>query len=348
VIESKASLEGFLVYKVEDQVKAYLQDLPPEMFGFEQAVPIEVLGMFAGAYNLNYHVRIGDKALNFRINIEQQSGLSEQIKYEYMALQYLDGQEIAPKAYHLDSSKSHFNFDILIEEYLDGPFLTFGQEEIPEIASVLAKLHSLDPPDHYPWLSWKDPLECNYLQVQEDLRSYESKITPDRKLVDLARQALRKWAPLRERHGKLFSADKLNHTDVVRDNFIKSKKGLRMIDWEKPRLDDCSYDICCFLSEPAQLWCSHISDKVYSHQEREQFIETYVEIIGICPDLLAEKIKIRQPIVSLHWILWGAGKLCDLRDGLTIPELVTIHETKKHRYERISDPLLVEKLLESF
>jgi thiamine kinase-like enzyme len=336
------------VNTVADQVKAYIQDLPPALFGFAQAERVEVLSMFAGAYNLNYHVRIGDKDINFRINIEQQSGLGDQIEYEFMALRYLDGHEIAPKAFYLDSSKKVFNFDILIEEFLNGPLLAFSPEEIPEIAAVLAKLHSLAPPKSYHWLSWDDPLAYNYQQVTEDLRSYEAKITPDQKLADLSRQMLKKWAPFQEKYGRLFSPDKLNHTDVVRDNFIRSSKGLRMIDWEKPRLDDPSYDICCFLAEPAQLWCYHISDKVYSPQEKEIFFNAYVDFSGADSDLLAKKIRIRQPIVSLHWILWGAGKLCDLRDGLAAPELVHIHETKKHRYERISDPLLVEKLLESF
>jgi thiamine kinase-like enzyme len=337
-----------VVKSIDEQIKVYLLNLPPSLFGIQQMEPIEVLDMFAGAYNLNYHVRIGDKNINFRINIEQQSGLSDQIKYEFMALRYLDGQEIAPKAYYLDDSKQFFNFDILIEEYLEGPFLNFSKEEILEIAAVLAKLHKLDPPKSSSWLSWDDPLAFNYQQVMEDLTSYEAKITPDRKLAHLSKQMLKKWAPLQEKYGKLFYADKLNHTDVVRDNFIRSSKGLRMIDWEKPRLDDSSYDICCFLSEPAQLWCSHISDKVYSPQEREQFIRTYVELSGVDASLLAKKIQIRQPIVSLHWILWGAGKLCDLRDGLTVPELVPIHETKRYRYERISNPFLVEKLLESY
>lgn len=333
---------------VVDQVKAYIRALPPSLFGCEQIYEVDVVGMFAGAYNMNYHVRIDNKEVNFRINIEQQSGLGDQIEYEFMALSYLDGYEIAPKAYYLDSSKKYFNFDILIEEFIKGPLLTFNKEEIPEIAAVLAKLHSLDPPADYKWLSWDDPLACNFQQVKEDLRSYEAKITPDRKLVSLSRQVMEKWAPLISKYGTLFHAEKLNHTDVVRDNFVRSSKGLRMIDWEKPRLDDPSYDICCFLAEPAQLWCYHISDKVYSPEEKERFFHSYVDMSDANADLLAEKIRIRQPIVSLHWVLWGAGKLCDLRDGLAVPELVTIHEKKKHRYERISDPVLVEKILDSF
>ena len=62
----------------------------------------------------------------------------------------------------------------------------------------------------------------------------------------------------------------MNHTDVGCDNFIGTAQGLRMIDWEKPRVDDCSYDLSCFLSEPAQLWSS---PHVLTVEDREAFIE---------------------------------------------------------------------------
>ena len=346
--ENKVSSQSSLVNTVDDQVKAYIQDLPPGLFGLEQTEQVEVVNMFAGAYNLNYHVRVGDKDLIFRINIEQQSGLSDQIEYEYMALKYLDGRGIAPKTYYLDNSKNRINFGILIQEHLEGPPLSFAVKEIPEIAALLANLHGLNPPSDLPWLSWDDPLTCNYQQVKGDLESYEAKKTPDPQLVSFSRKMLKKCESIPNKYGHLFSADRLNHTDVVRDNFVTTDHGIRLIDWEKPRLDDCSYDICCFLCEPAQLWCTHISDKVYSPAERQMFLQAYVKSSGIDMDELYEKVNIRMPLVALHWVLWGAGKLCDLRDGLTLPELVSIHESKRHRYERLSDPTNVEKLLESF
>jgi thiamine kinase-like enzyme len=117
-----------------------------------------------------------------------------------------------------------------------------------------------------------------------------------------------------------------------------------MIDWEKPRVDDCSYDLSCFLSEPAELWCSAY---VLNAAEREAFIEDYASLSGKDAALLRKKICIREPMVSLHWILWGATKLCDLKEKLTSPELLGAHEEKIFRYERIARVELIEKILDS-
>jgi hypothetical protein len=50
----------------------------------------------------------------------------------------------------------------------------------------------------------------------------------------------------------------------------------------------------------------------------------------------------------LHWILWGANKLCNLSERRTAPELIQAHEEKAFRYERIADPVNIEKLFELF
>jgi hypothetical protein len=49
----------------------------------------------------------------------------------------------------------------------------------------------------------------------------------------------------------------------------------------------------------------------------------------------------------LHWILWGATKLCDLKDQRTIPQLVAAHEAKIQRYERLATPQNIKKILDT-
>jgi thiamine kinase-like enzyme len=117
-----------------------------------------------------------------------------------------------------------------------------------------------------------------------------------------------------------------------------------MIDWEKPRVDDCSYDLSCFLSEPAQLWCT---TDVMEAEDGQAFLEEYARLSNKNVDLLVEKVRLREPMISLHWILWGAIKLCDLREQRTSPELLGAHEEKKSRYERLARPENVEKLLDA-
>jgi thiamine kinase-like enzyme len=332
------------VSNTRKRLEQYLRDLSPGVLDVQDTNSIEILEMTPGAYNLNFHVRVDDREFVFRINIEQQSGLSDQIEYEFMALKFLEDHHLAPKAYHCDNNRDDFDFGILIEEYLEGPHLALEKGEIHEVADLLVRLHSLHPGAR-PFMTWRDPLADTYELARSDLIGYEAMRSPEKKTIILAKKLLARAEGLLDGFRQLYEADSLCHTDVVCDNVIKTSKGLRLIDWEKPRVDDPTYDVCCFLCEPAQLWCSQ---DVLTPEERESFLNTYVHLSGQEADCLRKKVGIREPLVSLHWILWGATKLCDLRNRLTVPELLQAHEERAARYERIAHPENIEKLLDRF
>jgi thiamine kinase-like enzyme len=326
----------------EKKMVLYLKQMPPQVMGLESVDSIEILDMTPGAYNLNYHVRVNEKKFIFRINIEQQSGLSNQIEVEFEVLKFLEGHRIAPKGLHFDDSKKYFDFDILIEEYLEGPHLSLEQD-ISAVADLLAKLHSLKP-KKLPCVTWKDPLRETYALVCSDLEKYEAHKTASNEMITLTKEILKKTETAANDYGHLFHADCLSHTDVACDNFINTAEGLRMIDWEKPRVDDYSYDIGCFLAEGAQLWCT---EKVMNSVDRERFLQVYADKSGHDLERVCQKNKIREPLISLHWILWGSTKLCDLKDHRTIPQLVAAHEEKIQRYERLATPQNIQKILDT-
>jgi thiamine kinase-like enzyme len=321
----------------------YLRELPPALLEVDGNESIEILELTPGSYNLNFRVKINHKEFIFRINVEQQSGLSNQAEYEFNILNFLEGHNIAPKAYHFDAGRHRFKFDILIEEYLPGPPLSLKQNKMLAVAELLAKLHSIDPAG-IDLITWQDPLAATFDLARNDLNGYRAKETADKQTIALAERLLTKSAPLVAAKRVLYKADSVNHTDVAFDNFILTSKGLRLIDWEKPRIDDRSYDLSCFLSEPAQLWCS---SKTMNSVDKQRFLLHYAQLCGVDPDLMSQKIKIREPLISLHWILWGATKLCDLDERSTTPELRQAHTQKKTRYRRIADPANIEKLMES-
>ena len=326
----------------EKKMVDYLKQMPPQVMGLESVDSIEILDMTPGAYNLNYHVRVNAKKFIFRINIEQQSGLSNQIEVEFTVLKFLAGQRIAPEGLHFDDSKKYFEFDILIEEYLEGPHLSLGQD-VSAVADLLARLHSLKPVN-LPCVAWQDPLRDTYALVRSDLEKFETHKTASQEMITLTKKVLKKAKTTVNDYGHLFQADCLNHTDVACDNFIETAEGLRMIDWEKPRVDDFSYDIGCFLSEGAQMWCT---EKILDSAGRDRFLQTYAKKSGNDLERVYEKNKIREPLISLHWILWGATKLCDLKDHRTIPQLVSAHEEKIQRYERLSTSKNIQKILDT-
>jgi thiamine kinase-like enzyme len=286
---------------IENKIVHYLKHMSPGMIGLESIGSVAILDLTPGTYNLNYHVAVNEKKFIFRINIEQQSGLSNQIEVEFRVLKFLESQGIAPMALHFDDSKKDFDFDILIEEYLQGPHLS-PEEDFVEAADLLARLHSLKPVN-LPCVIWNAPLKETYELARRDLEEYEAKNTSNSETIKLAKKLLEKAKIEIPDHRDLFQADCLNHTDVACDNFIKTAGGLRMIDWEKPRVDDYSYDIGCFLSEPAQLWCT---EKIMSSENRDRFLQTYAQQSGKDLEHLHQKVNTREPLISLHWILWGA------------------------------------------
>lgn len=322
-------------------IEKYLKNLPPQILRIQNMDSIEIRKMTTGAYNLNFQISVDNVEFIFRVNIDQQSGLRKQIAYEYNALKFLDGYEIAPAVYHMDDTRAYFEFDILIEQYLEGPYLTLEKSQTSNVAELLVKLHSLNPAGMN-FITWKDPLRDNYNFVKEDIAHYRTRKTAEKKILSLAERILEEIRLRISKSRLLFQADSLNHTDVVCDNFIKTSQGLRMIDWEKPRVDDVSYDLSCFLSRPAQLWCSA---HVLSEEERDAFIKKYACLSGNNDEILRKKVHIREPMVSMHWILWGATKLCDLREDRTTPELLGAHEEKIPRYEKIARVENLEKLL---
>jgi len=97
------------------KIRRYLKEIPPNVLGVINIGSIEILNMTSGAYNLNFHIKVSQKEFIFRINIEQQSGLSDQIKYEYRILKFLQGFDLAPNAYFFDNSLKFFDFGIFIE-----------------------------------------------------------------------------------------------------------------------------------------------------------------------------------------------------------------------------------------
>ncbi len=261
---------------IEGKITQYLQNLPPAKLGLRDTGSIEILEMTPGSYNLNFHVRAGQKDFIFRVNIDPQSGLSNQIEHEFSVMKFLEGHGIAPQAFHFDDSRKYFDFDILIEEYLVGPPLSLQKKYLPEVAELLTRLHALDPGGR-PFVIRQDPLAGIYEMTRGDLSGYEAAISPDKKTISLAQKVLAKSGALLSKQRHLFQAESLIHTDLCCENFIKTTDGLRLIDWEKPRVDDYTYDICCFLSEPVELYNSR---EVLNSEEHKYFIDAYAGLSG--------------------------------------------------------------------
>lgn len=72
---------------IEEKITKYIEGLSPSILSLEDTGTIEILEMIPGSYNLNFHIRVDQKDFIFRVNIEQQSGLANQIEHEFSRTQ---------------------------------------------------------------------------------------------------------------------------------------------------------------------------------------------------------------------------------------------------------------------
>ncbi len=109
------------------EIEFYLRQIEPRLIGFAHIDSIEILNLIYGSRNLSFHIRVNQKDLNFRINIEQRSGPIDQTEYEHNILNFLAPYKVAPQPLHFDNTKDYFNFGIIIQEYLKGPYLVLKE-----------------------------------------------------------------------------------------------------------------------------------------------------------------------------------------------------------------------------
>lgn len=328
---------------LKEQINEYIRDILPEYFALSRNVYSKVERIIVADYNVNFVVQVNHNRYLLRVNVEQQSSLPNQIEYEYQVLKFLSNFKIAPQPYLVDNSKSRLQFGFLIEEYLAGEYLDYDDlSGILDAAALLASLHRIALPLENFFITWSNPLEENLKDVSEMLKHYATRKSKDKKIVTLSSKLIRKLEKSTTLYSKRLKSNSIVHTDVVNDNFIRSPQGLRLIDWEKPRVDDASYDLCVFIGTASELWSS---PRAMTDEERNLFLYEYCRCMGIELGDIKEKVRIRQPYVSLHWILWAASRLSDIKEGAISSELIRFHSSSVSRYKKVTAIEHLEALL---
>jgi thiamine kinase-like enzyme len=320
------------INSLKNKINQNMNEILSECFNLPLNIPLKIERTIIADYNINFIIRVGQNRFVLRVNIEQQSGLKNQIEYEYKTLRFLEDYKIAPKPYLVDKSKGRLQYGFLIEEYIPGKYLDYKLSGILSAAALLATLHRIPWPSDNFFIRWSNPLEENLKDVSELLKQYATRTFRDSKLVSLSDKLIRGLEKRTTCYSKSFHSNSIVHTDVVNDNFILSPQGLKLIDWEKPRIDDASYDLCCFLGTPPELWSS---SRIMRDEEKNLFLLKYCRHMRIKLKDIKEKVRIRQPYVSLHWILWAANRLTDLKEGIISSELMKFHYSNVSRYKKV-------------
>jgi Ser/Thr protein kinase RdoA (MazF antagonist) len=299
-----------------------------------------------GEYNINYLLTdaIGQRMV-LRVNTGTQIGQAggAQIAYEAAALRLLGPAGVAPRLLALDDTLSRLPYGLLLMEYLPGGPLRYGDPaHLDAAAATLARLHDIPAPTDGPFIR-RRPLVDDLAEARGWLAPYLACARAPSAVRALFERALARAAADAGRFAGRFPTPwALVHTDVQAHNWVvddgqEAADGgrsaepagvrCRLVDWERPLIDDPSYDLVHFLLPTTTRWkCGY----TFSEAERERFLERYC---AARPDLeadeLRERVAIRWPFILLRALGWcagawveytGPGRALDNRDTLATIE----------------------------
>jgi aminoglycoside phosphotransferase (APT) family kinase protein len=262
-----------------------------------------------GEYNLNYRITAGDLELVFRINVGTQIQREDQIVYEYQALGLLEGSGVTPRPYFVDDSRRFFDTGVLIMEFLPGEPLDY-RRDTAAAAALFARIHQTAGPaaDNH-LIRETAPLSLIWEECAGLLQRYFESEQADAAIRDYLKELLR-WADATRSGERYYQADPwpcIVNTEVNSGNFIvnRSRGTIHLVDWEMPRWGDPSQDLAHFCSPLTTLWKT---DYRMDRQDRRDFLDVYCRNIRDrhLRDTLMERIRLREPFVSLRGISWSA------------------------------------------
>lgn len=269
-----------------------------------------------GEYNINY-LLADDQTFRrvVRVNIGTQIGQAggAQIAYEGAALRLLGPHAIAPQLYYLDERLDRLPFGLLIMEYLPGGPLRYADaDQIAAAAVCLARLHQIPAPPDAPFIRRRALLD-DLAEARLWLAPYLACERAPLETRALFERLLTHAAATAERNVARFPPPfALVHTDVQAHNFIvDDRHGLvcKLVDWERPLIDDPSYDLAHFLLPTTTRWKC---DYAFSAAEREHFLAAYCAARSdLEPNELRERLRLRWPFILMRALGWCAGAWVD-------------------------------------
>jgi thiamine kinase-like enzyme len=293
------------------KIVKYFDVLPQGILPVKMVKNLKVKQIKGGDYNLNFKVGFGSRNFLLRLNVEPQSGLKNQMEYEYQTLKFLEPYKIAPKPYYLDSSKKYFPFDLLIEEYLPGRRLPLSLRSLKRFAESLARLHSISLMKGKFLMRWGNPFFDQLKFVSREYYRYKRRKTVNRELIKLGAKIIQKTKKQDKIVKGSLQPASLVHTDLVPSNIIDTGRKVFFIDWEKGRIDDPSYDVAFFLCPLMNLWDW---SRMLTEKEKGFFLKIYEKKSG--DKTIRQRMNYRMPLIMLHLVLWAGHRLADVKEGL--------------------------------
>lgn len=262
-----------------------------------------------GEYNLNYLLKSDNRCLVFRVNMASQIGRTDQIVYEYKALQLLKESGVTPVPYFVDNSREFIDRGVSIMEYLHGKPLDY-HKDIEAAAHVFSAIHQIEvPPQNNHLIVERQPLSLIYDECMKLLQVYFTSKRANPHIQNFLKKVA-DWAKTNKEKESYFLADPcycIVNTEVNSGNFIINRKNCtaHLIDWEMPRWGDPSTDLCHFCSPLTTLWKSGFK---FKKDSASTFITGYKNRLNNVhlQSTLEDRIRLKMPFIYLRGISWSA------------------------------------------
>ncbi|MBU1036808.1 phosphotransferase [Patescibacteria group bacterium] len=300
----------------KEKIKTYFLNLPKGILPVSVDPDLKVEKISGGDYNLNFKINVNGEKFLLRLNVEAQSGLKNQIMYEYKTLKFLEPYKIAPKAYYLDDSKKHFPFGLIIEEFIAGKRLEISLASLKKLAKTLARLHTIPLGNRNFLIRWQSPLKEQLKFVTNEFNRYRQRKIINKEFINIGSKIINKVKSRFRVIEKKLKPTSIIHTDLVASNIIDTGYQAYLVDWEKGRIEDPSYDIAFFLCPLMNLWDW---PRILTEKEKEYFLKVYEEESG--DKAIRTRINYRIHLIILHLVLWAGNRIADVKEGLISKEL---------------------------
>ena len=239
-----------------------------------------------GEHNLNFLLESNKGKFVLRIYSNNQFNHS---KNEYQILSKLDGR-YAPKVHLYDNSKSHIEYDYMVQEFIKGVTLKkFLDSDMTKVALILKEIHKIkdnskDRTEKGLISQWT---KNNFLQKSKLLGDELHNILKQIYMTVLRESELIK--PLIHNYKRIH----LIHDDLIPENIIRTKEdNLIFVDWEFATFDYFFLEFGCITAE-------------YNLGKKQENILLKEYGFGLKPDerKILHVVKINRILSLIGWLI---------------------------------------------
>ena len=285
-------------------IQKYMDFLKSDAFLTPLSIPSGTVPEFAvlgqGEYNLNYtfiHPVTGQKYV-LRINTGSQMHLTDQIGYEYAALECLAPSGRTPKPLCCWPEQG-----MLVMEYLPGRALDY-HTDLGIAAQILADIHCTPVPKGCRLLRPPYPAQAIYDECLQMVRHYFDWDDADPVVCHLLKQLIDEIGklPLEEPSDAPLC---MVNTELNSGNFLIDGENSHLVDWEKTLLSEPAQDLGHFLAPTTTFWKT---DVILAPEQVNDFVSKYIEAVAGRMDCssLSTRLPLFFTVTCLRGVTWCA------------------------------------------